>query len=275
MNSTPTAKELTSRLLSNHRLNLHSDVRSDRDGGKTAADSRKCAAAESIAGSEPQKIVADLKSWIQDHHVFGHPVFDYLETTAQLPEFRSFLHAELAVEHYFERPPEAGRQAATGPGTDLLRQHVAAQKSTGTQPAQSGFTGTYSTLLERVWVKSGESGMPPVWPASADNGIFYLAGIDRRHDDFDFSVITSLLDAIKSFHCHKIFNGCSRIGIISGEFNGETIPANTEKLFDAALQPLLTSPSHIAIDKVKQIVFFMDWTVDHYDRIFNDILWSQ
>lgn len=248
---------------------LFSDLSFDIATKVSAKKSVPChpieAAGKQLVGPASDTIVVDLRNWIVAHDALRHPVFDYIETTAQAPEFTSFVRSELTDGI----ADDAGRPTLCHIAAPLERNGVNGNMTRGDTPVS-----TYLQLLRQAQLHLEEHEALHAMSVSQEDGPPRSIESAPCHLDQISSAMRPIIDVASSLHYHKVLRGCLRIGMCPENFNFETISVSAEKSIDAAIQATLTGRSEFAIDNVKGLICFLDETVNYYDKLFNDMLWS-
>lgn len=224
-------------------------------------------------------LAAELNQWVQGHAALYHPIFDYLETTAQLPELSAFIEAEITEEHRLRilttSASSASVQQQRQSSCDAEYNFHVAEKIA----AVSLYSETYLGLIQYTAQQLAHSAAPAnnVMFVRANTGLSELmptAGFACRHN---ISAIRLVIRNIQSHQWRKLLRGCTRLGIfwpaprnckddMAMNFSGNYI--------ESTLREITSSRPLLALDWVKSIPIYMDWKTGYYDSLFSTILVS-
>ena len=253
-----------------HRLEIHNEGNSKDYGHDTDA----CVAARHTLSSERDETISDLKGRIESHHALHHPLFGYIETTAQSAEFERFVRSEIADELSFGTFAPSSQYGQFPRATGPLHQHWRNKEATDESSSNASHTNTYRDLLRYAFLKLNGQETHYSSSGKPDNGMWLPEKFHKFQGDCNATAIFPVERLIESLQYPKLLRGCLRIEIISKNSNVLLNPPVIGELIDSTLSEVLAEGSNLAIDKMDNVIHFMDWKLGYFDRLFSEILWS-
>jgi hypothetical protein len=228
-------------------------------------------------------LAAKLKYWVQSHSVLHHPIFDYLETTAQLPELSVFVEAEINEERRLRTLAASCAEAPFRQGTAVSADNPGDCDSgyglNCVGSLNAIYSETYLALLQRT-----EQQLPHFASqvrrsslARSNAELFESVPIAGFAHGFNISAIKLVVRNIQLHQWDKLLRGCVRLGIISSVFPAHKDDAAMtfiENNIETVLHNISRARPLLAIDWARSIPIFMDWKTDYYDSLFSKILLS-
>lgn len=213
---------------------------------------------------------------IRDHVVLSHPIFDYIEATAQVPELRAFVQAEIAEQHHLPRRDEC---AAGFVSTATSAAAGEARSASDALRALDGMLGSrrdnrYFDLLNHAAACLSMTEAVRGESIISDVGIATPPFVEKPTDSLKLSEIYYGLRLIHSRITSKVHRGFIRLGFAPSNCDKRVSDYVIDDSVELCLVELLRKQPLAPLDSVKDISDFLDSKANYYDRLFDTILWS-
>lgn len=221
------------------------------------------------------ELIADACESVCRHLMLSHPIFDYIERSAQPPELITFAHAEISEEHRLLGLEAHGGWAFSRMTAPLLgkRGYGALPRTDGTVSNQA--TGSrYFSLLHHAVLKLSATETVFMAPIAQDLSISRHTAASEWGSHLHFLKSGSLIQLVQANRYQKVFLGCVRLGVASQDCDTRMSSNSTSESIQSTLHAALLEQPLDALGRAQAISAFLDGKVEYYDRLFNDILWS-
>ncbi|WP_162878254.1 hypothetical protein [Trinickia diaoshuihuensis] len=221
------------------------------------------------------ELIETVSECVCDHLILSHPIFDYIETTAQRPEISAFVHAEISREYLLLGLDAPRVPTSAQPMPPLLgtQGYCPFARMDGTASSHSS-GNRYLVLLQYLMSK-----------LSRDDTV--LEQQDRLHINvphhglpsdwgnlLNRSRMGSVILLIQSNIYQRVRVGCLRLGIIPQNCDNIVSSDSADHSIKAALHAALREQPFDTLGQAEAISGFLDWKVAYYDQLFHTILRS-
>lgn len=221
------------------------------------------------------EIISDVSESVCGHVTLSHPIFDYIETTAQRTELRAFVHAEIVAEHRLLSHAVQGSWASSAMAAPVFGNpgYGAWQRTIDTASNTSAGNRYFALLHHAVLTLSANETVEIGAIEPNSNASRHTAAFETG-SHFIFPKIGPIIRLVQANIYRKVLIGCVRLGVAPHDYDKSVSSDSTSDSIRSALYAALLEQPLDALNRAQALSGFLDRKVEYYDVLFNDILRS-